>query len=178
MKTAILDRDGVINYDSSAYIKNPDEWHAIPGSLQAIALLNQAGWRVVVATNQSGLARGYFTMSDLNAIHLKMQQQLTAVGAHVDAIFMCPHGPDEGCTCRKPLAGMFIDIGRRYELDLARCYAVGDSLRDLQAASAVGCNTALVLTGNGSQTQDQAIPQGTIIQPDLAAVVRYWLDHS
>lgn len=177
MKTAILDRDGVINYDSSAFVKSPDEWIALPGSLEAIARLNQAGWRVVVATNQSGLARGYFDMDTLNAMHAKMRQQLAAVGGHIDAIFICPHGPDDNCACRKPLSGLFIDIARRFDLNLSHCVSVGDSLRDLQAAQQVGCHTALVLTGNGSKTQHQPLPQGTTIHADLAAVVDYWLTH-
>lgn len=177
MKTAIIDRDGVINYDSSAYIKSPDEWKAIPGSLEAIARLNHAGWRVVIATNQSGLARGFFTMDTLNAIHDKMRQQLAAVGGQVNTIFICPHGPDDHCTCRKPLPGLFIDIGKRYDLTLNQCFSVGDSLRDLQAAHAVGCHTALVLTGNGLKTQQQTLPSGTRVYNDLAAVVDYWLTH-
>lgn len=177
MKTAIIDRDGVINYDSSEYIKSPNEWTALPGSLEAIARLNQAGWRVVVATNQSGLARGFFDMDTLNAIHGKMRQELAAVGGHINTIFICPHGPDDNCTCRKPLPGLFIDIGRRYDLNLNQCVSVGDSLRDLQAAHAVGCHTALVLTGNGLKTQQQTLPSDTSVHSDLAAVVDYWLTH-
>ncbi|WP_300648034.1 D-glycero-beta-D-manno-heptose 1,7-bisphosphate 7-phosphatase [Paenalcaligenes sp.] len=178
MKTAILDRDGVINYDSKAFIKSPDEWVAIPGSLEAIAKLKQAGWRVIIATNQSGLARGLFNMDTLNAIHLKMRQQLAAFGAHVDAIFICPHGPDDHCTCRKPLPGMFIEAMRRYDLNPENCVAVGDSLRDLQAAHAAQISTALVLTGNGAQTQQQPLPPLTTTHPDLAAVVQFWLAQS
>lgn len=177
MKTAILDRDGVINYDSSAFVKSPEEWVALPGSLEAIARLNQAGWRVVVATNQSGLARGLFDMDTLNAIHAKMRQQLAAVGGHIDAIFICPHGPDDACHCRKPLPGLFIDIGHRFDLSLNQTVSVGDSLRDLLAAQQAGCATALVLTGNGSKTQQQPLPAGTTIHADLAAVVDYWLIH-
>ena len=174
-KTAILDRDGVINVDSKDFIKSPDEWNAIPGSLEAIAKLKHAGWRVVVATNQSGLARGLFDTDTLNAIHRKMQQQLAALGGRVDSIFICPHGPDDGCRCRKPLPGLFLDISRRYELPLSNCVSVGDSLRDLQAADQVGCNTALVLTGNGQKTQQHPLPEGCTVHADLAAVVDYWL---
>lgn len=175
VKTAILDRDGVINYDSSEFVKSPDEWVSIPGSLEAIARLNRAGWRVVVATNQSGLARGFFDMNTLNNIHIKMQQQLVALGGQIDSIFICTHGPDDGCSCRKPLPGLFLDIGRRYELDLTQCVSVGDSLRDIEAAHGVGCQTALVLTGNGTKTQHQPLPDGCSIHADLAAVVDYWL---
>lgn len=172
MKLIILDRDGVINQDSDAFVKSPDEWIALPGSLKAIARLNQAGWTVVVATNQSGVARGLFDMATLNAIHGKMRRELAAVGGHVDAIFMCPHGPDDGCNCRKPLPGMLFDIGHRYDLDLAGVPAIGDSLRDLQAASAAGCQPWLVQTGNGPKTQAKGgLPEGTRVATDLAAVV-------
>lgn len=177
VKTAILDRDGVINYDSSEFIKSPDEWIAIPESLEAIARLSYAGWRVVIATNQSGLARGLFDMDTLNDIHAKMHQQLSAVGGHIDSIFICPHGPLENCACRKPLPGLFLDIGRRYELNLADCFAVGDSLRDIQAAHSVGCQTSLVLTGNGMKTQQHSLPNGCSIHTHLATVVDYWLKH-
>ncbi|MFQ6712072.1 D-glycero-beta-D-manno-heptose 1,7-bisphosphate 7-phosphatase, partial [Bordetella pertussis] len=134
MKLIILDRDGVVNQDSDAFVKSPDEWIALPGSLQAIARLTQADWTVVLATNQSGLARGLFDTATLNAIHDKMHRALAQMGGVVDAIFMCPHGPDDGCACRKPLPGMYRDIARRYDVDLAGVPAVGDSLRDLQAA--------------------------------------------
>ncbi|OZI40978.1 D-glycero-beta-D-manno-heptose-1,7-bisphosphate 7-phosphatase [Bordetella genomosp. 1] len=172
MKLIILDRDGVINQDSDAFVKSPEEWIALPGSLQAIARLNQAGWTVVVATNQSGVARGLFDMATLNAIHGKMRRELAALGGHVDAIFMCPHGPDDGCACRKPLPGMLIDIAHRYDVHLAGVPAVGDSLRDLQAAAAAGCQPWLVGTGNGSKTRAKGgIPENTREAADLAAVV-------
>src|SRR5690606_11486336 len=177
MKLAILDRDGVINHDSDAFVKSPDEWLPIPGSLEAIAKLNQAGWKVVVATNQSGLARGLFSMQDLNAIHAKMRQELAAVGGHVDAIFICPHGPDDHCCGVKPLPGMFEDIGLRFDADLRQAVAVGDSLRDIEAASATRCQTWLVLTGNGQRTQASAkLPSGCRIRANLAAVVEDWLE--
>jgi D-glycero-D-manno-heptose 1,7-bisphosphate phosphatase len=135
MKLLILDRDGTINADSTDYIKSPDEWTPLPGALEAIARLNQAGWHVVLASNQSGLGRGLFDMTALNAMHAKMQQQLAKVGGRVDAIFYCPHTPDDHCDCRKPLPGLFIQIGERYGVDLARVPAVGDSLLDLVAAA-------------------------------------------
>ncbi|NYT63181.1 D-glycero-beta-D-manno-heptose 1,7-bisphosphate 7-phosphatase [Alcaligenaceae bacterium] len=176
MKLAILDRDGVINQDSNAFIKSPDEWLALPGSLEAIARLSRAGWRVVIASNQSGVARGLFSMDTLNAIHAKMRRELAAVGGSIDAIFVCPHGPDDGCVCRKPKPGMFLDIARRYDTDLKSVPAVGDSLRDLQAASQAGCTPWLVLTGNGKKTWDNSdVPAGTQIRDNLAAVVDAWL---
>ena len=179
MKLIILDRDGVINQDSEAFVKNPDEWIALPGSLQAIARLTQAGWRVVVATNQSGLARGLFDMDTLTAIHAKMRRELAAAGGSIDAVFMCPHGPDDNCTCRKPRPGMFEQIGHRYDVDLAGVPAIGDSLRDLQASSSVGCSPWLVLTGNGKKTLDKGgLPENTRVCDDLSAVADALLQDS
>ncbi|MGS1105474.1 D-glycero-beta-D-manno-heptose 1,7-bisphosphate 7-phosphatase [Achromobacter anxifer] len=179
MKLIILDRDGVINQDSDSFVKNPDEWIALPGSLHAIARLTQAGWRVVVATNQSGLARGLFDMDTLTAIHTKMRRELAAAGGSIDAVFMCPHGPDDNCSCRKPKPGMFEQIGHRYDVDLAGVPAVGDSLRDLQASSSVGCSPWLVLTGNGKKTLAKGgLPDNTRVCDDLSAVVDLLLqDH-
>ena len=172
MKLIILDRDGVINQDSDSFVKNPDEWIALPGSLHAIARLTQAGWKVVVATNQSGLARGLFDMDTLTAIHTKMRRELAAAGGSIDAVFMCPHGPDDNCSCRKPKPGMFEQIGHRYDVDLAGVPAVGDSLRDLQASSSVGCSPWLVLTGNGKKTLAKGgLPDNTRVCDDLSAVV-------
>ncbi len=172
MKLIILDRDGVINQDSDSFVKNPDEWIALPGSLHAIARLTQAGWKVVVATNQSGLARGLFDMDTLTAIHTKMRRELAAAGGSIDAVFMCPHGPDDNCACRKPKPGMFEQIGHRYDVDLAGVPAVGDSLRDLQASSSVGCSPWLVLSGNGKKTLAKGgLPDNTRVCADLSAVV-------
>ncbi|MDR4125289.1 D-glycero-beta-D-manno-heptose 1,7-bisphosphate 7-phosphatase [Alcaligenaceae bacterium LG-2] len=172
MKLAILDRDGVINEDSDAFIKSPEEWQAIPGSLDAIARLSRAGWRVVVATNQSGLARGLFSMDTLNAIHARMRRELADAGGFVDAIFICPHGPDDGCRCRKPAPGLFEDIASRYDTSLQGVPAVGDSLRDLQAATALGCTPWLVRTGKGPRTlQAGGLPAGTRVCDSLSAVV-------
>lgn len=172
MKVIILDRDGVINQDSADFVKTPDEWIALPGSLEAIARFNQHNWRVIVASNQSGLARGLFDMYDLNEIHAKFKRELAEVGGQVDAIFICPHGPDDGCTCRKPLPGMFNDIARRYDITLAKVPTVGDSLRDLQAGAASGCTPWLVQTGNGARllASGQKLPEGTQVATDLAAV--------
>jgi len=172
VKLIILDRDGVINQDSDAFVKNPDEWIALPGSLQAIARLTQADWKVVVATNQSGLARGLFDMDTLTAIHTKMRRELAAAGGAIDAVFLCPHGPDDNCTCRKPRPGLFEQIGHRYDIHLAGVPAVGDSLRDLQASSAVGCSPWLVQTGNGKKTLAKGgLPENTRVCEDLSAVV-------
>jgi D-glycero-D-manno-heptose 1,7-bisphosphate phosphatase len=171
-KLIILDRDGVINYDSDQFIKSPDEWKPIPGSLEAIARLNQWGWRVVVASNQSGVGRGLFGMDTLNAINEKMVKSLAQVGGRLDAIFFCPHAADSTCDCRKPKPGMFLQIAERFNASLERVPSVGDSLRDLQAGVLVGCKPYLVLTGKGMKTRDDpALPEGTLIYPDLAAVV-------
>lgn len=172
MKLAILDRDGVINQDSDAFIKSPDEWQAIPGSLEAMARLTQQGWKIVIATNQSGIARGLFSMATLNAMHMKMRRELAALGGFVDAIFICPHGPDDQCLCRKPAPGMFQDIARRYEMNLQQVPAIGDSLRDLQAAHSQGCQPWLVRTGKGAGTLEKGnLPEGTKVADNLAAVI-------
>lgn len=171
MKLIILDRDGVINYDSDQFIKTPDEWKPIPGSLEAIARLNQDGYRVVVATNQSGIGRGLFDMPTLNAIHDKMHKSLAQVGGRIDAIFFCPHTNEADCGCRKPKSGMMLEISARYGVGLTDVPAVGDSLRDLEAAARLGANPYLVLTGKGNKTKEKGgLPEGTRIYPDLAAV--------
>ena len=171
MKLIILDRDGVINVDSEAYVKHPDEWHPIEGSLEAIVRLNRAGWRVVVASNQSGLARGYFDGAALAAMHQKCRELLTPLGGAIDAFFVCPHGPDDDCDCRKPLPGLFLEISQRFDTPLAGVPAVGDSLRDLQASAAAGCTPWLVETGNGLKTrQSPDLPPGTQFAHNLADV--------
>jgi D-glycero-D-manno-heptose 1,7-bisphosphate phosphatase len=168
-KLIVLDRDGVINHDSDQFIKSPDEWTPIPGSLEAIARLNQAGYRVVVATNQSGIGRGLFDISMLNAIHNKMHRALAQAGGRIDAVFFCPHSGDSQCECRKPRAGMLQEIGRRFGVDLTGVPALGDSLRDLQAADAVGAQPMLMLTGKGEKTlREGGFPVNTVIFPDLA----------
>jgi D-glycero-D-manno-heptose 1,7-bisphosphate phosphatase len=168
-KLIVLDRDGVVNRDSEQYIKSPDEWKPIPGSLEAIARLNHAGYRVVIATNQSGIGRGLFEMSTLIAIHDKMHKALAQVGGRIDAIFYCPHSGDSQCECRKPRTGMLKEIGLRFGVDMAGVPCIGDSLRDLEAAEAVGAQPILVLTGKGEKTLRQGqYPQDTVIFPDLA----------
>jgi len=168
----ILDRDGVINYDSEQHIKSPDEWRPIPGSLEAIARLNHAGFRVVVATNQSGLGRGLFDMAALIAIHEKMHKALTACGGRIDAIFYCPHPAESNCDCRKPKVGMFEEISRRFAVNLTGVPCVGDSVRDLQAAESSQAQPILVLTGKGEKTlREGNFPKNTVIFPDLAFAV-------
>ncbi|MFH1605023.1 MAG: D-glycero-beta-D-manno-heptose 1,7-bisphosphate 7-phosphatase [Pseudomonadota bacterium] len=170
MKLVLLDRDGVINHDSEQYIKNPDEWIPIPGSLGAIARFTQAGYRVVIATNQSGLSRGLFDMAALNAMHDKMHKAANQLGGRIDAVFFCPHALEAGCNCRKPRPGMLREIAKRLDVDLTGVPAIGDSLRDLQAASAVGARPILVLTGKGEQALAAGgLPEGTEIYQDLAA---------
>tara|TARA_R110001599_G_scaffold353676_1_gene595127 strand:- start:165468 stop:166025 length:558 start_codon:yes stop_codon:yes gene_type:complete len=172
MKLIILDRDGVINQDSDAFIKSPDEWIPIPGSLEAIARLNQADYHVVVCTNQSGIARGKFNIMTLNAIHQKMHAAAQEVGAEIDAVFFCPHAADDNCDCRKPKPGMLHAISERFNVDLKGVPMVGDALRDLQAGFVAGCHPHLVLSGKGEKTRASGgLPPGTEIYNDLAAVV-------
>ena len=171
-KLIVLDRDGVINQDSDQFIKTPEEWRVVPGSLEAIARLNHAGYRVVVATNQSGIGRGLFDMAMLNTIPEKMHTALAHVGARLDAVFFCPHTADARCDCRKPKPGMLAEIGRRFNMELTGVPCVGDSLRDLQAAEAAGAQPILVLTGKGEKTlRDGNFPRNTVIFPDLAFAV-------
>ena len=170
MKLIILDRDGVINEDSDAFVKSVEEWIPIPGSIDAIARLSKAGWTVAVATNQSGLARGYFTEQTLAAMHQRLRTLVAEQGGQVDVIRHCPHGPDDRCDCRKPLSGLFRGIAEHYQVALQGVPTVGDSLRDLQAGVAVGCQPYLVRTGKGSRTEQQTLPQGTRIFDNLAAV--------
>ena len=171
-KLVILDRDGVINFDSAQFIKSPDEWKPIPGSLEAIARLKQNGYRIVVATNQSGIGRGLFGMDTLNAINDRMVKILAQAGGRLDGIFFCPHAADSTCDCRKPKPGMLLQIAERYTVELADVPCVGDGLRDLQAAAAAGAQPYLVLTGKGEATQASGeLPPGTLVYPDLDAVV-------
>jgi D-glycero-D-manno-heptose 1,7-bisphosphate phosphatase len=183
MKLLILDRDGTINADRDDYVKSVDEWLPLPGALEAMARLNQAGWTLVVATNQSGLGRGLFDAATLNAMHAKMHKLLAAVGGKVDAVFYCPHTPDDHCDCRKPAPGLFKQILSRYGLDTAEdtVHTAGDTLRDLQAGAATGCIPHLLLTGKseklrGTLPQKQApadCPEGTYVHDDLAALAEH-----
>ena len=173
MKLVIVDRDGTVCVEREGYIQTPDEWEALPGALDAIARLNQAGYHVVVAANMPGLGRGLFDSAALNAIHTKMAKQLAAVGGRVEAIFFCPHAPEEACTCRKPAPGLFHKIGERYKVDLKQVHAVGNSLSDAQAAHAAGCVPHLVLTGRHAPQADAPLPPdypaATRVHADLAA---------
>ena len=172
MKLIILDRDGVINYDSEDYIKSPEEWEAIPGSLESIARLNQAGYRVVITTNQSGVGRGLFDIETLHRIHEKLRGELAAAGGSIDAIFFCPHRPEDGCACRKPKPGLLVDVGRRLQVRLSGVPSIGDSLRDIQAARAVGARPSLVKTGKGRRTLKKRKNLGDVpVYQDLAEAV-------
>lgn len=179
-KLVILDRDGTINRDGdSSYVRSPEEWQPLPGALEAMARLTHAGWHVVVASNQSGLGRGLFDVSMLNAIHALMLRELAKLGGRVDAIFYCPHAPEDACTCRKPLPGLFEQIGERFSIDLRGVPAVGDSLNDALAAAAAGCAPHLVQTGKGEAWRHEAIPltfpENTQVHADLSAFVDHLL---
>lgn len=173
MKLIILDRDGVINKDSDAYIKSPDEFIPLPGSLEAIARLKQAGYTIAVATNQSGIARGYYDETTLAAMHEKLAHLLDEKGGGVDYIAYCPHGPDDNCTCRKPLPGLLYEIRDHFKTDLTDVPMIGDSLRDIQAARTVGGYPILVKTGKGENTLAKASDELTDVPvySDLAAAV-------
>ena len=174
MKLVILDRDGVINVDSDKYIKSPAEWQPIPGSIEAIARMHQGGFRIVVATNQSGIGRGLFDMATFNAMNDKMMEMVFRQGGRIDALFFCPHTDAENCGCRKPKTGMFEEIAARYHVELKGVPCVGDAMRDLQAAEAVGAQPILVLTGKGKKTKELGgLPRRTLVFADLAEVSRH-----
>ncbi|MDO8695768.1 MAG: D-glycero-beta-D-manno-heptose 1,7-bisphosphate 7-phosphatase [Pseudomonas sp.] len=175
MKLLILDRDGVINQDSDDYIKSVDEWLPLPGAIAAIANLSKAGWTVAVATNQSGLARGYYDLAALDAMHQQLRKLVAEQGGEVGLILYCPHGPDDGCTCRKPKPGMLKTIAEHYGVALTGLWFVGDSLGDLQAAVTVDCQPVLVKTGKGERTLGNDLPAGSLIFEDLAAVAAHLL---
>jgi D-glycero-D-manno-heptose 1,7-bisphosphate phosphatase len=178
VKLAILDRDGVINHDSDQYIKSPAEWRPIAGSIEAIARLNQHGYRIAVATNQSGIGRGLFDMATLNAINDKMMELVFRQGGRIDALFFCPHTAVEECGCRKPRTGMLEEIAARFHTELKGVPSIGDSLKDLQAAEAVGAQPILVLTGKGKGTRDAGgMPRKTLVFDDLAAASRHLVEH-
>lgn len=173
MKLIILDRDGVINEDSDAYIKSPEEFIPLPGSLEAIARLKQAGYTVAVATNQSGIARGYYDEATLAAMHNKLARLLDGKGGGIDYIAYCPHGPDDNCSCRKPLPGLLYEIGNHFKIDLTNVPMIGDSLRDIQAAQTVGGYPILVKTGKGERALATATDalDGIPVYANLAAAV-------
>ena len=172
MKLIILDNRGVLNFNSDTFIKTPDEWKPIPGSLAALARLSQAGYRIVIATNQSGIAGGLMDMETFNAINEKMYKAVSQAGGRIDAIFFCPHANADKCSCRKPKTGMFDEIIQRYGVDLKNIPIIGDSLRDLQAAAKAGAIPVLVLTGKGKKTKaEKILPEGTKVFADLAEFV-------
>ena len=173
MKLVILDRDGVINHDSDQYIKSPAEWRPISGSIEAIARLNQSGYRVAVASNQSGIGRGLFDMATLNAINDKMMEMVFRQGGRIDAVFFCPHTAVENCGCRKPRTGLLEEISARFHTELKGVPFVGDSLKDLQCAEAVGAQPILVLTGKGKKTREETLPRKTLVFADLAEAARH-----
>lgn len=171
-KLIVLDRDGVINYDSDNYIKTVDEWIPLPGSMEAIGKLTQAGYKIAVATNQSGISRGYFSIETLNAMHDKMIKLADEHGGKFDFIAYCPHGPDDGCDCRKPLPGLIHQIENTLGLSVKECYMVGDSLRDLEAGVAAGMKPVLVKTGKGERTIEKGFQLGDVmIKQDLFELV-------
>ncbi|GAB1265386.1 D-glycero-beta-D-manno-heptose 1,7-bisphosphate 7-phosphatase [Aurantivibrio infirmus] len=174
MPLVILDRDGVINFDSDDYIKSADEWQAIPGSLEAIARLSSAGFSVAIATNQSGLGRGLFTLDDLEAMHDKLRQGVEDLGGEIAGIFYCPHKPDEDCNCRKPETGLVDAIEEELGVSASGAPFIGDSLKDLQLALRKDCQAILVTTGKGAKTKSnlpEDIRQQIKIYPDLASTV-------
>ena len=174
MKLVILDRDGTINHDSEHHVRSPEEWRPIKGSIEAIARLTQAGYRIVVATNQSGIARGYFDTRTLLEIHEALQRAAAQAGGRVDAFFFCPHAADSACACRKPQPGMLLEAARRFNVSLEDTYMVGDARRDVEAAAAAGARPVLVLTGKGKKTQQEGeLPAGTQVFPDLAAFAQH-----
>lgn len=181
-KLIVLDRDGVINEDSDAYVKSVDEWLPIPGSIEAIARLSQAGYTIVVATNQSGIGRGLFDLDDLEAMHAKLSDLVLDAGGELAGIFYCPHKPEDNCNCRKPASGLFDAIAKEFNLELLTgCPMVGDSLRDLQAGLSHHCTPILVRTGKGKKTEsllteqeDQTL-KNTLIFDDLSLAVDYLL---
>ena len=179
VKLVILGRDGILNEFRDDHVKAPDEWYPIAGALEAVSRLNHAGWHAVVATNQSGIGRGMIDMALVNAVHAHMLKQLLAVGGRIDAVFFCPHTPADQCDCRKPLPGLMRDIGKRYGIDLKQVPMVADTLRDLQAAHAAGCQPHLVCSGRAAGLDAAQIQQmvdqvpGTRVHADLAAFAEH-----
>jgi D-glycero-D-manno-heptose 1,7-bisphosphate phosphatase len=174
MKLVILDRDGTINHDSDHYIKSPNELRPIEGALDGIARLTQAGYRIVVATNQSGISRGLLDTATLIAIHDTLQRAAIQAGGRIDAFFFCPHAADSACACRKPQPGMLLEVARRFNISLKDTYMAGDAHRDLAAAAAAGARPVLVLTGRGRRTREEGgLPPGTEVFDSLAAFAEH-----
>lgn len=185
MKLLILDRDGTLNRNRDDYVASPEEWEPLPGALEAVARLNQGGWRVVLATNQSGIGRGLFDMVSLNAIHAKMHRKLAAVGGRIEAIFFCPHAPEDACRCRKPEPGLFEQIAERFGMPAEDVPVAGNALRHVQAGAAAGCPTHLLLTGKSGHLRGEnglpdpalvpGLPADTRVHADLAAFADWLL---
>lgn len=181
VKLVILGRDGVLNTYREDHVKAPEEWQSVPGALEAVARLNHAGWHTVVATNQAGIGRGMIDMASINAVHAHMNRQLMTLGGRIDAVFFCPHTPEQGCDCRKPQPGMMKDIGRRYGADLSEVPMVTDTLRDLEAAAAAGCPPHLVLTGRAAALDEATLARyvakvpATRVHKDLGAFAEWLL---
>lgn len=180
VKLIVLDRDGTLSPDPEDFVRAPEDWVPLPGALEAVARLNHGGWRVVLASNQSGLGRGLFDMATLNAVHARMHKLLAAAGGRIEAVFFCPHAPEDECCCRKPAAGLFLDIARRMGVPLDSMVAAGDSVRDVQAAAAAGCEAHLIRTGQSLPVGDGAplppeVPAGTQVHADLSAFADFVL---
>lgn len=180
-KLVILGRDGILNRYREDHVKSPEEWDPLPGALEAVARLNHAGWHAVLATNQSGIGRGMIDMASLNAVHLQMMKTLSQAGGRIDAVFFCPHTPEEQCECRKPLPGMMHEIEHRYGVTLAHVPMVCDTVRDVRAAVAAGCPPHLVRTGRGGLidadmlAELQSTAPGLQVHEDLAAFAEHLL---
>lgn len=178
-KWVVLDRDGTINHDPEDFIRSPDDWRPLPGALEAVARLNQGGWRVVIASSQSGLDRGLFDVATLNAVHARMHRMLADVGGRIEAVFFCPHAPEDACDCRKPAPGLLLQIARRMGVPASQLVVVGDSVRDMQAAAAAGSQPHLVLTGQSALLHPSRLPEGmpahTRVHADLAAFADFLL---
>lgn len=183
-KLIIVGRDGILNEFHADHIKAPEEWVAVPGALEALCRLNHAGWHVVVATNQSGIGRGMIDMSAVNAVHAHMMRSLQTLGGRIDAVFFCPHAPEFECACRKPLPGLMLDIGRRYGVELGEVPMVGDTLRDLQAAQAAGCEPHLVRSGRAASLSAAEVADmvrqvpGTVVHRDLGELATHLLERA
>lgn len=169
LKLVVIDRDGTLNREPEDYLRGPDDWEPLPGALEAVARLNEAGWRVVIASNQSGLGRGLFDVATLNAVHARMHKAVAQAGGRIDAVFFCPHAPEDECDCRKPAPGLFLQIAERYGIAPAQLVAVGDSVRDARAGVAAGCDTHLVLTGQSVSGRPTDLPSGVSTHADLLA---------
>ena len=181
-KLVVLDRDGTLCREVDGYVSGPEDWEPLPGALEAVARLNQDGWRVVIASNQAGIGRGLFDVASFNAFNARMHKALAEVGGRIDAVFFCPHAPEDDCDCRKPAPGLFRQIALHLGVSLEQMVAAGDSLRDVQAAAAAGCQPHLILTGQSSRYRDEGLPQdlpsGTQVHPDLSAFADWVLAHA